>query len=144
MPARPERISRTRGQAQVVLARSPGSLWGAYLRSVYLRCAWRNHLSEPKSVEDTLRLRVTDVTDGDTIKAQAQNGDTVAIRVWGIDAPELPEPYGPAATGVAQQLVGGEVADIEIVDQDQYGRLIGRVQADGTDLAASPALSGYA
>jgi endonuclease YncB( thermonuclease family) len=93
---------------------------------------------------DALRLRVVEVTDGDTIKAQAQNGDTVTVRVWGIDAPESSQPYGPAATDVARQLVGGEVADIEIVDEDRYGRFIGRVRTGGTDLAASLALSGYA
>jgi endonuclease YncB( thermonuclease family) len=93
---------------------------------------------------DSLRLRVVEVTDGDTIKAQARNGDTVTVRVWGIDAPESSQPYGPAATDVARRLVGGEVADIEIVDEDRYGRFIGRVRTGGTDLAASLALSGYA
>jgi micrococcal nuclease len=93
---------------------------------------------------DTLRLRVTEVTDGDTIEAQARNGDTVTVRVWGIDAPESSQPYGPAATDVARTLVGGEVADIDVIDRDQYGRIVGRVQTDGTDLAASLALSGYA
>ncbi len=50
-------------------------------------------------------------------KVQVRNVDAATVRVWGIDAPE---PCGPAATDVAQQLVGGEVAGIEIVDQDQH------------------------
>lgn len=45
-----------------------------------------------------LRLRVTEVTGGDTTGAQARNGDTAAVRVWGMGAPEPPEPCGPEGT----------------------------------------------
>jgi hypothetical protein len=61
----------------------------------------------------------------------------------GVDVLESLEPYGPAATGVAQQQASGEVIGIEVVDSGQQGRLIGQVEAGGTDLAASPALSGH-
>lgn len=93
---------------------------------------------------DTLRLKVTRVKDGDTLVAEAQNGDRVDVRVWGVDCPESSQPYGPAAENVARQVVQGEVVDIDVMDSDQYGRLIGRVQKGSTDLARTLAYHGMA
>lgn len=91
-----------------------------------------------------LRLKVTRVKDGDTIVAEAQNGDTVDVRVWGIDAPETSQPYGTAATNLARDVVGEEVVDIDVMDTDRYGRVIARVQANGTDLGRTLARRGLA
>ncbi|MCS3651940.1 endonuclease YncB(thermonuclease family) [Salinibacter ruber] len=93
---------------------------------------------------DTFRFSVSKVKDGDTVVVEGKNGDTTAVRVWGIDAPEPPEPCGPAATDVARQIVGGGTVTVEVMDEGPYGRIIGRVQKGDVDLAASLALSGYA
>ncbi|MCS4060988.1 thermonuclease family protein [Salinibacter ruber] len=93
---------------------------------------------------DTFRFSVSEVKDGDTVVVEGKNGDTITIRVWGIDAPESSQPYGPAATDVARQIVGGETVTVEVMDEGPYGRIIGRVQQGDTDLAASLALSGCA
>jgi micrococcal nuclease len=90
------------------------------------------------------RFSVSRVKDGDTVVVEGKNGDTTAVRVWGIDAPEPPEPCGPAATDVARQIVGGGTVTVEVMDEGPCGRIIGRVQKGDTDLAASLALSGYA
>lgn len=91
-----------------------------------------------------LRLKVARVKDGDTIVAEAQNGDTVDVRVWGVDCPETSQPYGPAATDVAREVVGGEVVDIDVMDTDRYGRVIGRVRCGGADLGQTLARRGVA
>jgi micrococcal nuclease len=93
---------------------------------------------------DTFRFSVSEVKDGDTVVVEGKNGDTITIRVWGIDAPESSQPYGPAATDVARQIVGGGMVTVEVMDEGPYGRIIGRVQKGDTDLAASLALSGCA
>ncbi len=93
---------------------------------------------------DTFRFSVSKVKDGDTVVVEGKNGDTITIRVWGIDAPESSQPYGPAATDVARQIVGGGTVTVEVMDEGPYGRIIGRVQKGDTDLAASLALSGCA
>ncbi|MCS3651110.1 endonuclease YncB(thermonuclease family) [Salinibacter ruber] len=93
---------------------------------------------------DTFRFSVSEVKDGDTVVVEGKNGDTITVRVWGIDASESSQPYGPAATDVARQIVGGEMVTVEVMDEGPYGRIIGRVQKGDTDLAASLALSGYA
>ncbi|MCS3662033.1 endonuclease YncB(thermonuclease family) [Salinibacter ruber] len=93
---------------------------------------------------DTFRFSVFRVKDGDTVVVEGKNGDTTVVRVWGIDAPESSQPYGPAATNVARRIVGGEMVTVEVMDEGPYGRIIGRVQKGDVDLAASLALSGYA
>jgi len=93
---------------------------------------------------DTFRFSVSKVKDGDTVVVEGKNGDTITIRVWGIDAPESSQPYGPAATDVARQIVGGGTVTVEVMDEGPYGRIIGRVQKGDTNLAASLALSGCA
>jgi micrococcal nuclease len=95
-----------------------------------------------------LVVKAVEVTDGDTIVVAGSSGDTVTVRVWGIDAPESGQPYGPAATRAARALVGGELADVHVKDKGPYGRYVGRVLVpykDGkADLARSLALSGLA
>jgi len=93
---------------------------------------------------DTFRFSVSRVKDGDTVVVEGKNGDTITVRVWGIDAPESSQPYGPVATDVARQIVGSGTVTVEVMDEGPYGRIIGRVQKGGTDLAASLALSGCA
>ncbi|WP_103028239.1 thermonuclease family protein [Salinibacter altiplanensis] len=97
---------------------------------------------------DSLTLRVVGVTDGDTFTAAGSGGDTITVRVWGIDAPESSQPYGNAATKVARELIGGELVRVYVQDTGPYGRHIARVQAthDGEEvgLAQSLAISGLA
>lgn len=71
-------------------------------------------------------------------------GNRVTVRLWGLDAPEQAQPYGPAATQVAQELVAGEPVVVEARDTDPYGRLVGRVQTQNVDVGRSLVLSGVA
>lgn len=92
----------------------------------------------------SIELRISEVKDGDTIVAEGSDGDALTVRVWGIDAPETSQPYGPAATKAARHLVGGERVTLHVEDTGPYGRLIARVRADRVDLARSLVVSGYA
>lgn len=93
---------------------------------------------------DILTVDVVVVTDGDTLTVEGSAGETVTIRLWGIDAPETSQPFGPEATAVARQEAEGERVEVEVVDRDQYGRVIGRVHVDGTTLGRTLTRSGYA
>lgn len=99
-------------------------------------------------MSDVLTLQVVDVTDGDTFTAAGSSGNTITVRVWGIDAPEAGQPYGPAATQVARELIGGELVGVYVQDTGPYGRHIARVEAEhegeSVDLARSLAISGLA
>ena len=67
---------------------------------------------------------VKDVIDGDTIKA-LQYGNIVSIRLYGIDAPEMNQPFGKESRDRIASLLSGRNFDVEIIDKDNFGRLIG-------------------
>lgn len=94
---------------------------------------------------DTLTAHISRVVDGDTVVIRGSGGDTRKVRLWGIDAPETGQPYGPAATKAARQLVGDEQVTVRVKDIDPYNRIVGRVERkDGVDLGQSLVRSGYA
>ena len=78
---------------------------------------------------------VADVHDGDTLTVEDRTGQFHTIRVNGIDAPELKQPYGKAARDAMRTLVLGKSVQVEIIKLDRYGRYIGKVlRADNTDV----------
>lgn len=93
---------------------------------------------------DTLRLNVTRVEDADTLMVEGADGHEVPLRLWGIDAPEGRQPYGPAATEVAEKIVGGEPVEVDVTGRDRYGRIVGRVRVGDTDLGRALVATGYA
>jgi len=97
---------------------------------------------------DVLTVKAQAVTDGDTITCVGSAGGEITVRVWGIDAPESSQPYGPEATRLARDLAEGALVSAYVQDTGPYGRHIARVEVDpggeSVDLARSLALSGLA
>ncbi len=60
----------------------------------------------------TFQAMVIDVQDGDTLIV-ARNKTRLTVKLPGIDAPELDQPYGPEAKRFAAKLVKGKVVTIE-------------------------------
>jgi endonuclease YncB( thermonuclease family) len=58
----------------------------------------------------------------------------VAVRLHGIDAPEMGQPFGRAAKQAASRYAFGRVARVRITDVDRYGRAVGRVTVAGGSL----------
>lgn len=83
------------------------------------------------------------VKDGDTLDVRFADG-VKTVRVWGIDAPESSQPFGPHATEAAARLVGGKTVEVGIRKRGPYGRIIGRVRTDGYALGPSLVKNGYA
>lgn len=77
---------------------------------------------------------VLEIVDGDTVVV-APNGDTTApisVRLAGIDAPEMAQPYGKRAREwVATRIPVGTRVEIVSYSGDKYRRAIGLVQVDG-------------
>jgi endonuclease YncB( thermonuclease family) len=95
---------------------------------------------------DTIHGRVQRVKDGDTVVVSMGEG-TVTVRIWGIDAPESDQPYGPYATQAVRKVAKGEPCRLIVRDRDRYGRVIGRVITTGErklDVGLSLVHSGYA
>ena len=72
----------------------------------------------PTSVPDAAANSITfdavviDVPDGDTLVV-LRNKTRLTVKLPGIDAPELDQPYGPEAKRFAAKLVKGRVVTIE-------------------------------
>jgi endonuclease YncB( thermonuclease family) len=80
------------------------------------------------------RARVVAVHDGDTLTV-LRNGDSVNVRLEGIDCPELGQPYSRVARQRAVQLALHH--DVEVVGSalDSHGRLLARVLVDRQDVS---------
>jgi endonuclease YncB( thermonuclease family) len=77
--------------------------------------------------------RTKSVRDGDSINVTNADGVEVNIRLYGIDAPEAKQAFGPQAKKRLGQLVSRKSVDIENVDTDRYGRTVALVRLkDGT------------
>ena len=71
----------------------------------------------------------TAVTDGDTIRVLSPDRREVRIRLYGIDAPERRQPYGTTSRDYLADLVHRREVTVRPVDTDQYGRVVGLVEA---------------
>jgi len=80
------------------------------------------------------------VTDGDTIR-----DGRLRIRLWGIDAPELHDPQGPASRAYLRALIDGQPVACDPRDTDRYGRTVAVcILSDGRDLACEMVRAGMA
>jgi len=77
--------------------------------------------------------KVVSVTDGDTLRVM-RGGESVRVRLWGIDAPEQGDDFSARAKQRLSDLTFGKVVDILRQDTDRYGRTVARVIADGSDV----------
>jgi len=85
------------------------------------------------------QFKVVRVTDGDTVKAVADNKEII-VRLVGIDAPETSkkknepgQPHSRTATKYLAGLLLNKTITIIEYGNDQYGRILGVVFVDGTN-----------
>jgi endonuclease YncB( thermonuclease family) len=99
-----------------------------------------------RKTESTLQGHVHRIKDGDTLVVSLEDGRTVDVRLWGVDAPETDQPYGPTAIKAAKKLAKGKTCEVAVWNHGQHGRIIGRVFASekSVDVGHSLVSSGYA
>ena len=88
--------------------------------------------------------RVVGVSDGDTITILDAGKRQIKVRLAEIDAPEFRQPYGSRAKQELSRLVFGKTVTVKAQDTDRYGRTVGRVYADGSDVNAGMVRRGAA
>ena len=88
--------------------------------------------------------KVVSVTDGDTIKVLHPEDGQIKIRLYGIDTPEKGQPFGQAATKHLASLIAGKTVEVESVDKDRYGRIVGIVSFDGNNANEQMVQDGFA
>lgn len=87
--------------------------------------------------------KVIKISDGDTI-AILQGKQQIKVRLFGIDAPELKQPYGKKSKQFLTNLIAGEVVEVKENGKDRYKRTIGIVYLGNTDMNAQMVENGYA
>ena len=89
--------------------------------------------------------RCIKVKDGDTIVVLYKKDIQVNIRINGIDAPELKQPYGMDAERYAKSLVYDKAVTVRDTGMDRYGRTMAWITLpDGRDFSEAMLSAGYA
>jgi len=88
---------------------------------------------------------VTKVTDGDSLWLQPSvQGPPVEVRLLGIDAPEVCQPWGTQARDALKALVEGKQITLRAAGLDTYQRTLGTVLLDGLDVNTRLVEEGHA
>lgn len=87
--------------------------------------------------------KVVSIHDGDTITI-LQNKQQIKVRLFGIDAPELKQPYGKKSKQFLANLIAGKVVEVEENGKDRYKRTIGLIYLNDKDINAQMVANGYA
>lgn len=72
------------------------------------------------------------------------NGQPVRVRIFGVDAPELDQPFGREAHALARRLLENQRIDVTARDTDPYGRLVASLALDGRDVGLELVTQGAA
>jgi micrococcal nuclease len=116
--------------------------WRVILPVVWLALAFA-----PCSVQasESWKGWVSWVMDGDTVLLVREgHHEPVKLRIEGIDAPETCQPGGMQSRDTMIRLALRKQVQVIEHGQDTYGRQIGRLSVDGTDLGAEMVLQGMA
>jgi endonuclease YncB( thermonuclease family) len=89
--------------------------------------------------------RVVGVKDGDSLLVHRPDVKrTSELRLAGIDAPELAQPWGIQSRSALRRLSQGSAVRVEVTDRDRYGRLVARVWQGRTYVNAEMTRQGHA
>lgn len=78
--------------------------------------------------------RVVRVADGDTLSLLDENNQQHKVRLFGIDTPERDQPFGRAASRFLASRVAGKTIGVDEIELDNYGRTVGIVYLEGTNI----------
>lgn len=93
----------------------------------------------------TLEGKVTRVSDGDTLWVAASGtSKPIKIRLQGIDAPEICQPWGAHARDALKARLLRQSVSVEVRTRDDYGRSIARMTHQGEDVGAWLVSQGHA
>jgi endonuclease YncB( thermonuclease family) len=98
----------------------------------------------PGSYADLLTGTAVQIVDGDTITVLDAAKTQHRVRLAGIDAPELGQPYGKTSRQHLALLVGGKRVTVDWQKRDRYGRIVGKVLQDSTDAGLAQIKAGVA
>lgn len=133
--------------------RNPGSrgilvLVGMLLLSAACSRPASNQQSGPTpasaSGRQTLKGRVVRIADGDTVTVLDANDTQHRIRLQGIDAPESHQGFGAKSKKSLSMMIFDKDVTVVCDKTDQYGRLVGKIWWEGTDINPEQIRAGMA
>jgi endonuclease YncB( thermonuclease family) len=92
----------------------------------------------------TLSARVVGVHNGDTLTALTDDNRQFNVRLHGIDAPELGQPFGWASKQALSELVFGKQVTLQTTGTDRYKRTLARVTLGDIEVDAQMIATGHA
>ena len=93
---------------------------------------------------DVLLGHVVGVSDGDTITLLDETKQRHVVRLMGIDAPEKAQAFGQKAKESLSELVFDKDVSVTWFKRDRYGRTVGQVRLDDTDVCLEQIKRGMA
>ncbi len=93
--------------------------WWAALLLILAALAWERWGRAEIDSPEAFQAPVLEVVDGDTVRIPGYT-----VRLYGVDAPEKDQPFGPQATMCLAALVWGRIVEVYPRDEDRYGRLV--------------------
>lgn len=88
--------------------------------------------------------KVVKVSDGDTISVLTEDKKQIRIRLYGIDAPELKQPFGKSSRIFLSDIIAGKFVNIKQEGKDKYGRILATIYLKDKDINAYIVDNGYA
>jgi len=71
--------------------------------------------------------KVVGVHDGDTVTFLTNENKQIKVRLAEIDAPESAQPYGYKSKQYLSSLVFGKTVTVDVIENDRYGRSVGKI-----------------
>ena len=95
---------------------------------------WRSYRETVPTQKPALEGLVIAIADGDTLDVLDDAKTSHRIRLLGIDSPERAQPFGKVARQALRERVIGKRVKVFVRSKDRYGRALGKVLLEGTDL----------
>jgi endonuclease YncB( thermonuclease family) len=92
----------------------------------------------------TIQGKVVSVADGDTVTVLDAQKTQHKIRLQGIDAPERAQAYGNKSKQSLHEMVHGKEVTINYQQKDKYGRVVGKILLNNTDVCLEQVKRGMA
>lgn len=78
----------------------------------------------------TFEAKITDILEGDTYTVQRKSGAITPVRLWGVDTPELGQPFGALARIRARQYALGRWVKVHVEAVSSNGTVIARLEGE--------------
>ena len=91
-----------------------------------------------------MSVYVIGISDGDTFHALTQDKNRLKCRIYGIDAPELKQPFGKKSKDALARHIFNKDIKIKIQSTDRYKRQVVSVYYEGNDIGLQMIKDGMA